>query len=153
STRNYWRRCAPGSLANGGASGRPECALRGRRQHREPAGTSETASPTWRRRVTFQPNMNPHDDIVWGPSGRASDVPIAADGPPLAPVPGSPMVEFALDYARRGWPVFPSSPRDKAPLVGGGFNSATTDPETVRQWWMTWPHAMIGVPTGSRSGV
>ena len=47
---------------------------------------------------------------------------------------GSPMVEFALDYARRGWPVFPCRPTNKTPYIKGGHNSATTDPETIRQW-------------------
>jgi hypothetical protein len=27
------------------------------------------------------------------------------------------MLEFALDYARRGWPVFPCKPTDKSPWV------------------------------------
>ena len=66
---------------------------------------------------------------------------------------GSPMVEFALDYARRGWPVFPCRPTNKTPYIKGGHNSATTDPETIRQWWTEYPRAMIGVPMGSRSGV
>ena len=63
------------------------------------------------------------------------------------------MVEFALDYARRGWPVFPCKLTDKSPYIKGGLNAATTDEETIRSWWQRWPHAMIGVPMGSRSGV
>lgn len=62
-------------------------------------------------------------------------------------------VEFALDYARRGWPVFPCKPTDKSPYIRGGLKAATTDQETIRRWWQRWPHAMIGVPMGSRSGV
>ena len=30
------------------------------------------------------------------------------------------VVEFALDYARRGWPVFPCKPTDKSPYIGAG---------------------------------
>ena len=63
------------------------------------------------------------------------------------------MVEHALDYARRGWPVFPCRPTNKAPFFEGGFHVATTDEETIRKWWGYWPKAMIGVPMGSRSGV
>ena len=65
----------------------------------------------------------------------------------------APMLEFALDYARRGWPVFPCKPTDKSPYIKGGLSSATTDEEKIRTWWQRWPRAMIGVPMGSRSGV
>ncbi len=44
-----------------------------------------------------------------------------------------PMLEFALDYARRGWPVFPCKPTNKAPFFAGGFHVATTDEETIRK--------------------
>ncbi len=67
--------------------------------------------------------------------------------------PDSPMVHFALDYAQRGWPVFPCKQSDKAPYIKGGLNSATTDPDVIAGWWQQWPRAMIGVPMGSRSGV
>ena len=50
----------------------------------------------------------------------------------LPPDPGAPMLEFALDYARRGWPVFPCKPTDKSPYIKGGLNAATTDEETIR---------------------
>ena len=70
-----------------------------------------------------------------------------------SPAPDAPMIEFALDYARRGWPVFPCRPTNKSPYIRGGLNAATTDQETIRRWWQRWPHAMIGVPMGSRSGV
>ena len=73
------------------------------------------------------------------------------------------MLHFALDYARRGWPVFPCNPMmglnakgreiNKTPLVEGGFHSATRDPEQIKAWWARWPNAMIGVPTGAASGV
>ena len=63
------------------------------------------------------------------------------------------MVEHALYYARRGWPVFPCKPTNKSPFFAGGFHVATTDEKTIRGWWGYWPKAMIGVPMGPRSGV
>ena len=58
----------------------------------------------------------------------------------------------ALDYASRGYPVFPVRGHDKVPLVKWG-EAATTDAATIRGWWTRWPLAMIGMPTGARSGI
>lgn len=77
------------------------------------------------------------------------------------------MVEYALEYAARGWPVFPCDPRTKAPLLRkdknpitgeylpntGGLRKATTDPDQINSWWLKWPEAMIGVPMGTQAGV
>src|SRR5215212_9183171 len=63
------------------------------------------------------------------------------------------MVEFALGYARRGWPVFPCDPATKRPLIKDGFKGASTDEATVVGWWQRWPNAMIGVPMGRATGV
>ena len=70
----------------------------------------------------------------------------------MPPPPGAPMVEFALDYARRGWPVFPCS-REQGSVFYGGLSPATTDEETIRRLVGYWAKAMIGVPMGARSGV
>lgn len=59
----------------------------------------------------------------------------------------------ALDYAARGWPVFPCNSLNKSPLVHGGFNAASTDRSTIEQWWTQTPDAMIGMPTGARTDV
>lgn len=64
----------------------------------------------------------------------------------------------ALGYAARGWPVFPCDPDTKRPLIGseakdqGGFKLASRDPAQIREWWVRWPNAMIGVPTGEPVG-
>ena len=45
------------------------------------------------------------------------------------------ILHFALDYAKRGWPVFPCNPMpgkniNKTPLVAGGLNSANSRSRT-----------------------
>ena len=58
-----------------------------------------------------------------------------------------------------GLPVFPCSDgistntKIKAPLVQGGFQSATADLSQVEAWWRRFPSAAIGVPTGMVSGI
>lgn len=79
------------------------------------------------------------------------------------------LLDAALDYARRGWPVFPChtptrggcSCRDaercsdigKHPRTEHGLKDATTDEATIRQWWRRWPDANIGIVTGKASGL
>ena len=75
----------------------------------------------------------------------------------------SPMGQAALQYARRGWPVFPCRERDetyvngkgetvllkaKAPYGGKGLKDATTDETRILAWWRQHPEALIGLPTG-----
>ena len=57
----------------------------------------------------------------------------------------------ALDYAGRGWPVFPLD--GKVPRVPRGFLNATTDVAQIRQWWATWPDAGVAIATGAPSGL
>ncbi len=62
------------------------------------------------------------------------------------------MLEHALRYAARGWPVFPCT--GKRPLVTNGLLDATTDPATITRWWeRIWPAANIAVITGAGSGL
>lgn len=76
------------------------------------------------------------------------------------------LLEWAITYARRGWPVFPCHPKTKRPLCKGdvdadgkeipntgGVKKATCDEATIRAWWTKWPRAMIGLATGARAGV
>lgn len=78
----------------------------------------------------------------------------------------------ALEYAERGWPVFPlhSIQRGgacscgtrcdlkrmapgKHPRTQHGFQDATTDAKQIRDWWTGWPDANIGITTGEASGL
>jgi putative DNA primase/helicase len=76
------------------------------------------------------------------------------------------MGQVALQYARRGWPVFPcrecdgapykdrktgemKTPRAKAPYTGTGWKDATTDEQRILAWWRSYPNALIGLPTGA----
>ncbi|NKS56349.1 helix-turn-helix domain-containing protein [Rhodococcus hoagii] len=62
------------------------------------------------------------------------------------------MLHRALEYARKGWPVFPLQPRGKTPLSAHGFYEATRDLGQIEKWWTTWPDANIGTPTGPAPG-
>lgn len=73
----------------------------------------------------------------------------------------------ALAYAAAGFPVFPCNPcadkakGSKAPLTpkasaqgekDGGHWLASKDAATIEGWWSRWPKALVGFPTGLRSG-
>jgi hypothetical protein len=80
----------------------------------------------------------------------------------------NPLVEAACCYAAWGIPVLPlhhptasicSCGRDDCPSPGKhprsthGLTDATTDPEIIRAWWRRWPHANIGLATGTPGGI
>ena len=66
--------------------------------------------------------------------------------------PAIPIVQFALSYARSGWPVFPLA--GKIPLKdSNGHKDATTDLQRILAWWTSHPTANIGLATGERSRV
>jgi hypothetical protein len=80
----------------------------------------------------------------------------------------NPRLEAALQYASRGWHVFPlvwivndwcscrnpeCNAPGKHPRLKGGFYSATTDRELIESWWKRWPRANIGIRTGQISNL
>lgn len=64
-----------------------------------------------------------------------------------------PPVVHALALAEGGVPCFPCEPRTKRPLTRHGFKDATSDAAQIRSWWQKYPTALVGVPTGSASGM
>jgi hypothetical protein len=78
------------------------------------------------------------------------------------------MLEAALEYAGRGFQVFPChnpigdrcscGDREcgkvgKHPRVKDWQNVATNDQKKVEAWWRDWPNANIGLPTGAANAV
>lgn len=79
----------------------------------------------------------------------------------------------ALDYASRGWPVFPiyemedrdgnwqcSCPKGAAcdnpgkhPRTKEGFLDATTNEKIIRGWWGAFPASNVAIVTGEESGL
>lgn len=57
-------------------------------------------------------------------------------------------LEPALDYAARGWHVFPLRPGTSVPATVDGFQSATTNPDAIVDWWTANPDYNIGIATG-----
>jgi len=81
------------------------------------------------------------------------------------------LLEWALLYAKKGWPVIAlhtptksscschdplcrnrgKHPRYDKKLLKNGTHSGTTDPEMLAKWWEKWPEANIGISTGKKS--
>lgn len=60
-------------------------------------------------------------------------------------------LEHALDYARRGWAIFPLLPDSKKPAVDKWQFRATTDETQIRKWWEKEPDYNIGVRCDGRA--
>jgi hypothetical protein len=59
------------------------------------------------------------------------------------------MLDQALAYAARGWPVFPCKPGLKAPNTAHGFQDATTEAAAIRAWWTRHPQDNVAIATGA----
>jgi hypothetical protein len=79
------------------------------------------------------------------------------------------LLDAALEYVKRGWLVLPlHSPTkskscdcgrsrcpspSKHPRTTNGLKDASINPETIREWWLKWPTANVGILTGDASGI
>jgi hypothetical protein len=68
-------------------------------------------------------------------------------------MPTNQMLTAAIEYAKRGWHVFPVAAGKKTPRTANGFHDATVDESAVREWWDGKPFLNIGVATGAVSGI
>lgn len=57
-----------------------------------------------------------------------------------------------MEWARRGWRVFPCATGDKSPLIANGCNGASSYEPAVRRMFGKFPNAMVGVAAGPESG-
>lgn len=60
------------------------------------------------------------------------------------------LLDAALWCASHGVRVFPLRPRSKKPLLTGWPDAATTEADTIREWWTSTPDANIGAVMGER---
>lgn len=63
------------------------------------------------------------------------------------------ILDAALAYAARGWPVHPIASRAKNPASPHGFKDATTDPAQIQTWFANSPRLNLGIATGRTAGV
>ena len=68
-------------------------------------------------------------------------------------MPDNRMLTAALEFAARGWNVFPVAAGSKKPRTAKGFHDATLDEQTIRLWWDGKPFLNVGVATGAASGI
>lgn len=61
------------------------------------------------------------------------------------------MLNAALSYADKGWPVFPLKVKAKTPIMARGYHIATTDTQKIKEWWGRWPDANIGIPANDNT--
>lgn len=62
-------------------------------------------------------------------------------------------LQAALEYAARGWRVIPIPTGQKHPAITAWQQRATTNTDTITQWWTTNPNHGIGIATGPESGI
>jgi len=62
-------------------------------------------------------------------------------------------LENALTYLSRGFSVIPVRPDKKPFIKWEEFQKRRPTEDEIRQWWTKWPNAMIGIVTGSISGI
>jgi hypothetical protein len=57
----------------------------------------------------------------------------------------------AIEWAGHGIPVVCCAGKNPGRLLGEGWqHQATTDPQTIKAWWVKWPNANVGIVPGRR---
>lgn len=64
-----------------------------------------------------------------------------------------PTADDALQLTACDWRVIPLHVQGKRPKLNEWHKKATTDEDTVTEWWSKWPDANIGVAMGPESGI
>lgn len=59
----------------------------------------------------------------------------------------------ALEYAARGWRVFPLPPGTKTPRLKAWQTKATTDRAQIDTWWTAKPDSGVAIATGPETGI
>jgi hypothetical protein len=62
-------------------------------------------------------------------------------------------LDFALDYAARGWHVHPCRPQDKRPDLRGWQERSATDLDQIRARWSAYPDATIEIAAAAETGL
>ncbi|MBM4054418.1 MAG: hypothetical protein FJ264_07075 [Planctomycetes bacterium] len=64
------------------------------------------------------------------------------------------IIDSALEYRKAGFSVIPMSAKDKRPMIGWAeFQKRLPDESEIRSWWGKNPTAMVGIVTGTLSGL
>lgn len=69
----------------------------------------------------------------------------------MSTVADSRILQAALEYAALGWPVV--AVREKKPFHPDWPKRASTDEETIAEWWAENPMANLGILCGEKSGI
>ena len=109
---------------------------------------------------TYESTINPTEQSAYGASQQPRQYQELAQ---------ECLMDAALNYAKRGWPVFPlhtpssqgcscragasCQKSGKHPRTRNGLRDASTDLMTIAGWWNKWPDANIGIVTGAVSGL
>lgn len=127
-----------------------------------PVGSGGDTNHEGTTKTTRIEALNAHEPKAISPM-YDSDYTAKADESKDREVAQATMLDASLEYAARGWPVFPiyetdgescacgdpgCSDQGKHPRNPNGLNGATTDSGAICYWWKHWPEANIGVATG-----
>lgn len=63
-------------------------------------------------------------------------------------MPSNPRLSAALEYAARGWHIFPCAVGRKVPATKNGWLDATTDAAAIEAWWTENPDYNVAIATG-----